>query len=243
MRRKLVVLYASVLSLSSAALAQSNGGLIPDLLDNLLGLNFASVNPLLIAVTLATFGYVNIMVYAFLKLLAVKLVDTVDFVSEGDLFGGGEYGGEGGRNLVLIFSVLFTFAGLFGYSAAIGNSGGAAVPGTGFQLQQDTLLGGYVGLSVLALSATLFGGLAIILLGGIGAVLGSAGVGAGVGGRLAGEGVKATGGTAKDGINKAIEEKNKASNFIDEATADAEAGNFNDAEKEFEETVKLLESI
>jgi hypothetical protein len=241
MRSKLLVFIASLLSLTSTAVAQESG-LIPSLLNNLLGLNFSSVNPLLIAVTLATFGYVNIMVYAFLKLLAVKLVDTVDFVSEGDLFGGDEYGG-GGRNLVLIFSVLFTFAGLFGYSAAIGNSGGIAVGGTGFQLQQDTLLGGYVGLSVLALSATLFGGLAIILLGGIGAVIGSAGVGAGVGGRMAGEGAKAAGGTAKDGIDKAIEEKDKAKEFVSRGSSDAEAGNFNDAEKEFEETVELLESV
>jgi hypothetical protein len=237
MKSKLLVLVASLLSLTSAAVAQESG-LIPSLLDNLLGLNFGSVNPLLIAVTLATFGYVNIMVYAFLKLLAVKLVDTLDFVSESDLFGGRE-----SRNLVLIFSVFFTFVGLFGYSAVIGNSEGIAVGGTGFELQQDTLLGGYVGLSVLALSATLFGGLAIILLGGIGAVIGGAGVGAGVGGRMAGEGVKAAGGTAKDGIDKAIEEKNKADEFFNRGDSDAEAGNFNDAEKEFEETVKLLESV
>lgn len=240
MKSKSLVLVASLLSLTSAAVAQESG-LIPSLLDNLLGLNFGSVNPLLIAVTLATFGYVNIMVYAFLKLLAVKLVDTVDFVSKGDLFGRGE-----SRNLVLIFSVLFTFAGLFGYSAIIGSEGvpsSGGIGGTEFQLQQDTLLGGYVGLSVLALSATLFGGLAIILLGGIGAVIGGAGVGAGVGGRMAGEGVKAAGGTAKDGIDKAIEEKNKAGEFFNRGDSDAEAGNFDDAEKEFEETVELLESV
>ncbi|NMJ76896.1 hypothetical protein GLU64_00585 [Nanohaloarchaea archaeon] len=240
MKSKLLVLVASLLSLTSAAVAQESG-LIPSLLDNLLGLNFGSVNPLLIAVTLATFGYVNIMVYAFLKLLAVKLVDTVDFVSKGDLFGRGE-----SRNLVLIFSVLFTFAGLFGYSAIIGSEGvpsSGGIGGTDFQLQQDTLLGGYVGLSVLALSATLFGGLAIILLGGIGAVIGGAGVGAGVGGRMAGEGVKAAGGAAGDGLAEANKQAKKAKKVLPTGESDAEAGNFDDAEKEFEETVELLESV
>jgi len=216
MVKKLAFLSGSLLFLTSSVFGQE-AGLIPLLFSQLLGFN--NINFTNVLATTATFGFISLMTYFFFKLLAIKFVESVDFVDERDLFGG-----QNGRNLVAIFAVLFSISGIFGFSVVMDASA-------------MTLLDGYMYLAMLALVFALLGGLSFLILGGIGTTGFSIGAGTGVASKSISSGVKAADiDGIKEGIGSAKKMLNRGENYL-------ETGDYTDAEKAFEEAIEELEQL
>jgi hypothetical protein len=230
MYKRLYGLLVSLLAFTSYASAQPADfvGIIP-LITGILGIegNFTVVLGFL-----ATFGFINFAVYIVFKVLFKSASEKTDLVSERTFFGGRD-----GRNLVAVLSVLFTVSGVFGL-------GGAGV------------INSFQGVIILALAMGLLAFLAVVVLGGGGAALGSIPFAGGAGARAAGKGLKEGGkqigadtaaSKAQEGANAAF---SRVGGLLDSATdrissgeENAGAGNYEDAERAFEDAIEALERI
>ena len=230
MYKRLYGLLVSLLAFTSYASAQPTDfvGIIP-LITGILGIegNFTVVLGFL-----ATFGFMNVSVYVVFKVLFKSASEKTDMISEYDLFGGND-----GRNLVAILSFLFTTAGVFGAGA------------TG-------IINGFQSVIILALVMDLVAFLFIVLLGGGGVALGSIPFAGGAGARAAGKGLKEGGkqigadtaaSRAQEGANAAFSRVgslfDSATDRISSGEENAGAGNYEDAERAFEDAIEALERI
>jgi hypothetical protein len=129
-------------------------------------------------------------------------------------------GHDGGRNILAILSVLMTLS-IIGTGAFTG------------------IIQGFQGIVILLMLFLVVGGLFVVSAGGIGGVVGGGAIAAGEGTRAIAKGAEKT----SEGLQEASEAFGSARQNIRGAEQDAEEGNIQEAEQEFERVVELLEVV
>lgn len=230
MGKKLLLFSASLVSYISAVSAQAGGsitsgnfsGIIP-LIFQILGLEANLVN---ILGVLATFGLMTMFVYIFMKII----VENIDLLDEHSLMGGE-------RNLIAILAVLFTLSGVASARSLIGLN----------------LLGAWQLLIILTILLALLAGTALVIFGGGGAVAGvipfSVGTGLGTAGKGMKKGVEQVGMDPEEmrlgegAMNQLGNLSQRVGGYINTGEESMEAGEWEDAEKAFEEAIEVLEEL